>query len=251
MSTETKLERPQSLTTTAKTHIREAIVAGEFSFGSQLSESVLANRLGVSKTPVREALLQLKHEGLVDVQPQSGTFVFQPTDDQVREICRFREVIETAALRFAVLRDSAALVRRLEETLTADDEVGAAGGSATENAATHPQNHHDAAFHGAILDCSGNPYLQASYRLISDKINALRSRLDKDDTKTDLCHQTHSTIVALIRGGDIAEASKELSIHIRSTEESYIRASQCARGDAASHIVRQRRVGASTERRAP
>ena len=62
-----KVERPKSLTELAIDQIRAAIVRGELGFGEALSESVLAATLGISKTPVREALLHLKMEGLVEV----------------------------------------------------------------------------------------------------------------------------------------------------------------------------------------
>src|SRR5579871_787706 len=112
MSIEKTMERPKSLTAIAKENIRHAIVAGELAFGSQLSESALALRMGVSKTPVREALLQLKLEGLVDIQPQSGTFVFSPTEDEVRDICRFREIVELSALELAMQADPLRLTQR-------------------------------------------------------------------------------------------------------------------------------------------
>jgi DNA-binding GntR family transcriptional regulator len=113
MGIETKLQRPRSLTAMAKQEIREAIIDGRMAFGKQLSESALASNLGISKTPVREALLQLKLEGLVDIAPQWGTFVFSLTEEQVREMCRFREVIETAALGPAMECDCTELARRL------------------------------------------------------------------------------------------------------------------------------------------
>jgi len=78
-----RLKRPQLLTDLACERIREAIVGGEFKLGEQMSEAQLAQRLGVSKTPVREALLRLKGDGLVEIHPQRGSFVFSLTPAQV------------------------------------------------------------------------------------------------------------------------------------------------------------------------
>ena len=66
MTLASKLDRPRSLTDLAVERIRAAIVEGDLAFGEQLSEAALALKLGISKTPVREALLRLKMDGLVD-----------------------------------------------------------------------------------------------------------------------------------------------------------------------------------------
>jgi DNA-binding GntR family transcriptional regulator len=220
MAANVKLDRPRSLTASAKEHIRRAIVEGELAFGSQLSESALALMLGVSKTPVREALLQLKLEGLVDIQPQSGTFVFNPTEAQVREICRFREIVELSALELAIQHDAKGLAQQMTAALKI---------AKTSQTPKPLPRDEDAQFHGAILECCGNTYLQAAYQLIADKIQALRARLSSDDTRIDSCHDTHSGIVKLVRDGDVKKACAELRAHIRSTEESYLRASRSAR----------------------
>src|SRR5580765_2602781 len=73
MNTAQKLERPKSLTDMAIESIRSSIVEGRLSLGEHLSEAALALSLGISKTPVREALLQLRGEGLVEIHPQRGT----------------------------------------------------------------------------------------------------------------------------------------------------------------------------------
>jgi DNA-binding transcriptional MocR family regulator len=65
----------RSLADQAAEHIRRHIVKGDYQLGEALSETTLAAQLGVSKTPVREAFLRLETEGLVDIQPQRGTFV--------------------------------------------------------------------------------------------------------------------------------------------------------------------------------
>ena len=105
------LERGPSLTEQAADEIRVRIVRGALQLGESLSEIMLAKDLGVSKTPVREALMQLKREGLVEVHPQRGTFVFSMSPEQVGELSELRGILETAALRLALERNAAALVQ--------------------------------------------------------------------------------------------------------------------------------------------
>ena len=67
-----KLTRPESLTDMAQRALRDAIIEGRLKLGDQLSKIRLSRMLGVSKTPVREALMQLKREGLVQIDPQGN-----------------------------------------------------------------------------------------------------------------------------------------------------------------------------------
>jgi DNA-binding FadR family transcriptional regulator len=84
----------------------------------------------------------------------------------------------------------------------------------------------DADFHLAILQCRGNNYLQLAYKLISDKIQALRARLPKHDPHVDACQKTHAAILALVCERNIEDARLSLRKHILSTEESYLAANR-------------------------
>jgi DNA-binding GntR family transcriptional regulator len=221
---ETKLELPKSLTALAKEEIGAAIIDGRLAFGQHLSEGALAANLGISKTPVREALLQLKLEGLVEIEPRRGTFVFKLTEEQVREICRFRQVIETAALGLALDRDRDLLVRRL--TSVCDSS---ASSRADENLARQL----DMQFHEAILECCRNEYLQSAYNLIASKIQALRARLPREDEHVAACRDDHAAILSLVRSGQASAALKRLRAHIKNTEDSYLAANRQFAADIA------------------
>ena len=79
--------------------IRARIRWGELPLGARISDKVIASELGISRTPVREALVQLQTEGLVVIRPQSGTFVTDLTPTDVHQICATRCVLEVGALR--------------------------------------------------------------------------------------------------------------------------------------------------------
>src|SRR5919106_7086535 len=104
-------ERPRSLAEVVTTRLRREIVEGEFDFGQALSESKIAARYGVSRTPVREAFACLGLEGLVRTEPQQGTFVFTIDRAQFAQISEARSILETSALRLAIARGHADLVR--------------------------------------------------------------------------------------------------------------------------------------------
>lgn len=216
MSVEAKLARPKSLTDLAVERIRAAIVEGRLAFGEQLSEAALALNLGVSKTPVREALLQLKRDGLVDIQPQRGTFVFALAPDELLELTAFRQMIETEALAIAMRRDREALVRALKDNLSRMPKRG-----------SDPRQVHalDTEFHETIVRASGNRHVADAYALVGHRIEALRYRLPVDNEDVEHCQQNHRKLVARIAAGDVRRAQALLREHILSTQESYLAAS--------------------------
>ena len=214
-----QLERPKSLTELAEDSIRQLIVSGAFALGEQLSEASLAAQLGISKTPVREALLRLRADGLIDIQPQRGTFVFSLTPEQVDDICRFRELIEVAALGAGMQARRPELVRELEANVQRMAEAQAAADWRAIPLL-------DQAFHEVIVEQGGNAYLAQAYELVASKIRALRSRLPEENDRVGHCQENHAAIVRLIRKGDVARAQQALALHIRDTRDSYLQASR-------------------------
>jgi DNA-binding GntR family transcriptional regulator len=98
-------------------HIRRAILSLQFEPGEALSEKDLSGQFGVSRTPVREALIKLSEEGLVDVLPQRGSFVAPIRVAEVAEAQFIREALETAVIRRVAAHTSAALVAELARIL--------------------------------------------------------------------------------------------------------------------------------------
>lgn len=215
------LTRPKSLTELAHDSIRQLIVGGELPMGAQLSEATLAAQLGISKTPVREALLRLRVDGLIEIQPQRGTFVFSLTPRQVEEICAFREVMEVTAVKLAMEAREAELVKGLQANVR---EMALARKARNWNGIRQL----DEAFHQTIVDHCDNAYLQQAYKLIASKISALRARLPQQNEQVDHCQQNHATIVNLMRNGRVAPTQRALALHIRDTLESYQAATHSA-----------------------
>ena len=209
------VERPKSLTDLAVERIRTAIVTGPLQFGQALSESALATMLGMSKTPVREALLRLRHEGLVVIHPQRGTFVFQLDESEVAHICQFRSVIECEALADAMKHRHAELVKALETCL-------ADMGKAFANNDHHAFPRLDTDFHNALVLHCDNSYLKTAYNLVSAQITALRYRLPIENDQVTHCQDNHDIVVDAIRKLDTRKAQAMLRGHIQSTRDAYL-----------------------------
>jgi len=201
-----RVERPRSLTTLVVDRIRDLVVTGRLALGEQLSENVLAERLGVSRTPVREAFLRLEAERLVEVRPQRGTFVFRVDADEVRDICELREILETGALRVALARDPAALAAALAPPVEA-----ALAAALRDPAAYQP---HDIAFHEALVAASRNRQLAEAYGLIAARVTALRYRYLATLEQVRGSLDQHAELLRLVRLGDAAGAEAALRHHV-------------------------------------
>lgn len=216
MTSTLRVERPQLLTDLASDRIREAVVAGELKLGEQVSEAQLSIRMGISKTPVREALQRLRMEGLVEIHPQRGTFVFKLTPSEVGQLCRFRAMVEISALRDAVSHNKQQLLDRLEVHVEKMAEVEREG-------AMLQLARIDMDFHYEFLICCANSYLRSSYELIRYQLIALR-------TRSVISHQFehHKALLEGIAGEDLDKASHLLREHILDNEHRYIAACSIA-----------------------
>jgi DNA-binding GntR family transcriptional regulator len=129
-------------------NLREAIVRADLAPGRQLSENELAASLGVSRTPVREALVRLRDDRLVQIVPQLGTFVSPISTRAVADAQFVREALECAAVRVAAPRVTADELDALELNLTAQER-------ARDSADFDAFYVLDDQFHQAICDLSG------------------------------------------------------------------------------------------------
>lgn len=199
--------KPQgSLTQRVTDRIRQAILLGEIDLGDALSEDKLATTLGVSRSPVRQALAILGQEGLIDVRPQRGSFVFRPRLEDIEKLCEFRSMVEVDALRLAMdrarlqtLASMRAAAEAMREALDRDDQPGFARG--------------DDAFHDALLTNSGNPYLIKAYGLFSSKVAALRSHRSIRRTHG-VANAEHLAIIRMLEEDDLPGALATLSAHV-------------------------------------
>ncbi|KRB01231.1 hypothetical protein ASD83_06860 [Devosia sp. Root685] len=215
---EMKLEQPKSLSQMVAVRLRKAIIDGEIGLGQNIAEEKLAESFGVSRTPVRDALIQLEQQGLVVIQSKRGSYVFTPTAQDVVRICEYRKMIEVNAMAFAVKRNKAALTKRLREVT---DAMGTA--MRQSDAVTYGQL--DTDFHQAFVDWSGNPYVQDAYQLVSGQIAALRTHLTRPlEHLRELSFGEHQSFIELVAAEDFAGFQHLMTAHVDRTGEIYVAA---------------------------
>lgn len=205
-----KLNRPQPLNELAEEAIRTAIIEGQLKFGDHLSEARLSRTLGISKTPVREALLKMKSEGLIETHPKRGTYVFRVRPGDIDALCEAREVLELAAVRLGLARTRdalaaslAAIVADMRKALKADD--------------FRAYQRLDADFHRVIVESARNSYLDEAYAQIAAKIATLRTRVHTMPDVMARSLVTHGKIARLVRDADLDALTALLANHVRNT----------------------------------
>jgi DNA-binding GntR family transcriptional regulator len=208
------LDRPPSLMTLAVEKLRTAIISGDLMLGEQISEINIAGRFGISKTPVREALQQLRAEGLVRVVPQTGTFVFTMSAREVVELCELRLTLEHAALNLALQRDAKGLGNRLTSLVQSMEKVHA-------NGDFRAYLDLDTEFHEQFFRYCGNRYIADAYSRIKGQVAALRTHLAARPEHTRLSLHEHKAMARTIAMGRIVDVPKILADPIARTQTAY------------------------------
>lgn len=201
------IARPDNLTSLVFAAIRDKIVDASLPPGSSLSEAMLAARLNVSKTPVREALLRLRHLGLVEPTTR-GLRVTQPSAIAIRNAFEFRAGIEEMAARYAAVRATGRESDQIAE-LAGESLEAAREGRPAEFSVS------DRDFHLAVAGAAHNEILAQAIEDAFILTLALRQRdvhVERDFVP-DACE--HVQIAELIRAGAGAQAGECLAGHVR------------------------------------
>lgn len=209
-----KLARPRSLTEVVTDRLRREIVEGEFSLGEALSESKIAARYDVSRTPVREAFACLGLEGVVRTEPQHGTFVFTMDREQFAQISETRSILETAALHLASERNHGDLIKQWKR-LVSDMRAARREGDAKRYC------HCDGEFHQTLFDLAANPFLAAAGQSFAAKMATVRNRLGAQPEHMAQSFKEHVELLDLVKRKETALAAELLERHIRHKGESF------------------------------
>lgn len=184
-----------TLTERAYAVIKEAILSLELGPGTPLVEDELADRLGISKTPVRDALLALERDGLVTRIPYKGTYVAEVTDQDAREIFELRAVLEGLAGRLATPLLTVDELDRLEACLDVYNEALVTGDLA--EAIAQGEN-----FHRFILDRTPNQRLLSFLRTLDEQLHLLRILSSRSVKRLRKSATEHREILSALRQGD-------------------------------------------------
>lgn len=192
--------------------LRMAIIQGQLPAGAHLLEAQLAEKLGVSRGPVREALMRLEHEGLVTNQPYRGKFVADITAQTIREIYSLRRVLECFAAELALDRlqaeDFAHLYTHFENMMAAVN-----AGRFEEFADI------DLEFHRVYVTAAAHTRLLQMWETLTDVNHAfivVNASLDQDNYR--IIAEGHQAIIQALTARDQARVNAALNYHLGEAE---------------------------------
>jgi DNA-binding GntR family transcriptional regulator len=199
--------------------LREAIVSAQLAPGLKLSENELAGELGVSRTPIREALARLRDERLVAIVPQLGTFVTLISADAVADAEFVREALECAAVSRAVARIGADALEELQSNLTAQERASESGDERTFDRL-------DEDLHRRLCEGSGHAVAWTLSRRANGHLDRVRRLSLPDPDYLSEMLDEHRGIVAAVAAGDALAAESTLRQHLRMVPSSLPRLRQ-------------------------
>jgi DNA-binding GntR family transcriptional regulator len=199
---------------TAYRWIRRAILSGEFRSGDKLSEKQLAERIGVSRTPVREALARLGSQGLVVLEHYRRGFVARFTVEDAQEILRLRALLEGHAAQRAATRIGEADIARLEDLQDRMERAFAELGYAKYLPLFEELN---AAFHAVIASAADSPRLQRIFETnLELPAVGLSVYREADEPRSARSLRQHREIIAALKARNPEWAAHEMSAHFLS-----------------------------------
>ena len=189
--------------------LRDEILHGSFAPGQPLRQEELAERFGVSRLPVRDALLRLEAQGLVHVYPNRGAFVISLSPDEVREIYEMRILLEGDIIERAVPR------------MTADDwrRIDAAHAESTRSANTPEWVEGDWAFHRALYEPANRPRQLATIEQLRGTVARYWTVRDALPSRSADWLADHDAIVEACRARSSVAARRRLGDHLQRVME--------------------------------
>ncbi len=203
-------------------YLREKLIAGELSPGSRLSDIALAKEIGISRTPIREAINQLANEDLVQLVPHNGAFVKVPDEEELIELYDLRKLLETYAVKQAAGNMSEGNLRQLIEMITHMDmiikELKNSGREAPTAAIRRRWVMTDYAFHLVLFKSCGNRKVM---RIASDLRMLTQAFIfRKEDPKISpievmrIANKEHREVFRALESGKGDEASEVIDRHL-------------------------------------
>ena len=192
--------------------LEDLIVRRVLQPGERLLEIDLANQLGVSRNPVREALTMLARAGWVDIHPRTGAYVHSPTPDEIDDFFEMRTLLESFAAQRAATRITA-------EQLDVLEEIWSEGVAAVEAADIPRIVSANAAFHDRISEWSGNGLLHTNLSVMKKRVRWYFSTVA--DVRGMASWNEHRRIIDALRARDPDHAATLMRAHTLATADAY------------------------------
>jgi DNA-binding GntR family transcriptional regulator len=198
-----KLRIPENLTTMAYKAIRTYILEGGLTKEGRLTEEALARKLGISKSPIREALTKLESEGLIRIEPRRGAYLRELTIKEIEDLYDLREALEahvtvTANVTPELIQELRQSISRLQTLRLEHDKAGSI--------------EEDIHFHNSLAQATGNALLRTTLEGVQRQIWVFRRQTY--DLSGSLAVAAHDAIVDALEKSDLTGAERSMREHI-------------------------------------
>ena len=192
--------------------LRTAILKGDLKPGERLMELQLASKLGVSRTPIREAIRMLEQEGLARTIPRKGAEVAGMTEKDMEDVLQIRCVLEELAARLSCQNITDEEMRELKIAMVAFEEKTREG-KVVELAKA------DVTFHDIIYRAADNPKLLVLLNNLREQMYRYRTEYMKDDRIHPVLIREHKEMVKALESRDQELVAREVRQHLKNQEE--------------------------------
>ncbi|GAC1353445.1 MAG: GntR family transcriptional regulator [Herpetosiphon sp.] len=205
----------QTLNQRVYIRLRDMITSGTIMFGMQLDEQALANEMGISRTPIREAIAKLVKEGLVEYRPYRGNFVRSFTAKQVSDLFEVRKTLEGLAMQLAVSHLTGEHLQTLHTILSDID-------TALEQYDMEAYSAADRRFHATIVQIADNESLRDLLEWLGFQIQVVRTIANRDPHVVERTAHERPLILAALEARDAQLATQLLQDHIEGVRRAVV-----------------------------
>ena len=209
------LNRPDSLAKLAYEALLKSILSGELTSSEIYNEKALAEQLGISRTPVREALLELSVQGMVHFLPRKGITVNRFTEQDVVEIFEIRRAIESAAVEKVARMSPSPDMSRMDKTLL--DQRRAAGKNNVQSFLAA-----DRAFHVLFSELTTNRRMKEIMENIRNLIHLMSIQALRVPGRAEIVLEEHRRIIQAVKEGDAKRARTAMLNHLLESEKAVL-----------------------------
>ncbi len=196
--------------------IRQAIISGQFPPGMRLMELQLAEEMGVSRTPVREAIRKMELEGLVVMIPRRGAYVADISIKDINEVYEVRTALDVLSAGLAAERIDKSEIQEMRELLAEE--------AALVEARDYPKIiDNDTAFHDVIYRASGNTRCMNIISNLREQITAIRGRSMPYPGRVEIMLKEHRAIFDAIAAGKVEKAQEAVRTHMENAEQTLLK----------------------------
>ncbi len=199
--------------------LKTRILSSQLAPGQRLDLPQIEQHMGISRTPLKEALNRLAHQGLVEIKPRKGTYVTNPAEDEISESFDVRRVLEVYAVKLAARNMTPPRLRQIRDLVEVLGDL-VRGESWSQIYQEYVCTDH--ALHLLIMEVAGNEKLRETWERVNLHVHMARVRYGTAETQLNWAQEEHEEILRAFDLGDVLALEQAMSHHIDRAKRSLL-----------------------------